>query len=287
MTPTAGTNPFGFSPASLRQVCSKLESVSCLLVPGGQTILNVRCGNGIREGTEECDCGAANGTECIHSRCCFANCTLKPNAACSNDTNSLCCNGESCSFVPAQWYKKCRPQADAQCDIAEYCDGTSGACPADRFREDGLTCTPTTPTDTVAPTYCASGLCTSRQMQCEERSQAKGHTGYLQDCGPLSGSVARSHRRVCMAKRTTVADRERWADRPTEWCGFGDRSLFLRDAEPAPSFARLHLRLAHSSTRPSGMGHGVAPGGTATTARARSPMPVCATHRESGVRDAD
>jgi len=61
------------------------------------------CGNNIVEGTEECDGGA-------------------------------CCNAD-CTFSTAV----CRASA-GDCDVAEYCSGSSADCPADAFQPDGTSC---------------------------------------------------------------------------------------------------------------------------------------------------
>ncbi len=79
------------------------------------------CGNGTREGAEQCDLGAANGTS---GSCCDAN----------------------CNFVTAGTV--CRPST-GPCDPAESCTGSSGSCPADV----NPTCTPSpTQTPTQTPT---------------------------------------------------------------------------------------------------------------------------------------
>ncbi|MBN8611849.1 MAG: hypothetical protein J0L92_14740 [Deltaproteobacteria bacterium] len=70
------------------------------------------CGDSITNGTEACDQGAANGTS---GSCCTASCTL----------------------VAAT--TTCRASAGS-CDVAEACDGTSGACPADGFLSSATVC---------------------------------------------------------------------------------------------------------------------------------------------------
>jgi hypothetical protein len=192
MNPTSGTTATAFSPGTMSQVCTRVASTgTCLQVPGGRTVLNTGvCGNGIREASEQCDCGGVNSTSCAVSRCCFGNnCTLKANAMCNNDTNSPCCDGESCSVIPAQRYRVCRPVNNPECDIAEYCDGTGPTCPADRFKPDGVTvCTSPLPLVTATNvTYCASGQCTSRQIQCYNQALASGQAGFTQDCAQFSG----------------------------------------------------------------------------------------------------
>ena len=70
------------------------------------------CGNGVVEGSESCDLGTQNG---VAGSCCTA----------------------SCTFVSAGTV--CRASV-GQCDVAEGCTGSSAACPADGFAQDGASC---------------------------------------------------------------------------------------------------------------------------------------------------
>ncbi|XP_037672979.1 disintegrin and metalloproteinase domain-containing protein 1a-like [Choloepus didactylus] len=104
------------------------------------------CGNGILEGKEECDCGY----ECDDNPCCEPTCKLKKTADCSD---GLCCF--HCSFRNTGF--TCRPAQD-ECDLPEYCNGTSNQCPADSYKQDG------TPCDRIF--YCLSGRCKNPDGQC-------------------------------------------------------------------------------------------------------------------------
>lgn len=105
MNPTASTAGVEtFSPCSKAEICEKVPILgTCLagkfitfisymyyfvkraqihvIEPGSKKVLgDERCGNGVKEIGEECDCG---GTEsCANDTCCFSNCTLKANAFC-------------------------------------------------------------------------------------------------------------------------------------------------------------------------------------------------------------
>jgi len=68
------------------------------------------CGDGIVEGTEQCDDSNTNNGDCCSSTCQY----------------------ESSSTV-------CRASSDA-CDIAETCTGSSATCPADSVRSNGYVC---------------------------------------------------------------------------------------------------------------------------------------------------
>ncbi|MDX2171448.1 MAG: hypothetical protein SF182_30565 [Deltaproteobacteria bacterium] len=74
------------------------------------------CGNGVVDSgpgfSEACDAGAGNGQP---GSCCSLNCT------------------------PASGGMPCRA-AGLQCDVTEYCDGVSGACPADGFAAPTVVC---------------------------------------------------------------------------------------------------------------------------------------------------
>ena len=110
---------------------------------GHQIIIRVEstCGDGVIDApAEECDEGANNGA--VES-CCTATCVLVPPSPCRPVPQQP-------SFPP-----------DA-CDVAEYCDGVHGACPADVLVPAGTLCRPAvgscdldaycTGTDTACPT---------------------------------------------------------------------------------------------------------------------------------------
>ncbi|XP_004714948.1 disintegrin and metalloproteinase domain-containing protein 30-like, partial [Echinops telfairi] len=107
------------------------------------------CGNKIVEGDEECDCGTKE--ECDTDKCCQPDCKLTPGANCSI---GLCCH--ECQLRPSGYI--CRYQEN-ECDLAEYCDGTSHLCPRDTYKQDGTPC--------KYKAYCFRKGCRSRLMQCQ------------------------------------------------------------------------------------------------------------------------
>ncbi|MFQ5494392.1 MAG: FG-GAP-like repeat-containing protein, partial [Phycisphaerae bacterium] len=89
------------------------------------------CGNGIREGAEQCDDGNLVAGDCCSPSCQF----------------------ESIATV-------CRAAASA-CDVAEFCDG-AGACPANVFQSAGTACGNPTATVCDNPDTCdGAGACQS------------------------------------------------------------------------------------------------------------------------------
>ncbi|NXC41470.1 ADA32 protein, partial [Penelope pileata] len=108
------------------------------------------CGNGVVERGEQCDCGSAEA--CSKDKCCNNKCRFKPGAKCST---GLCC--EECQFRAAN--SLCRPRADAQCDLPEFCSGTSASCPADLHVQDGHSCE-------FRTGYCYRGRCQSADLEC-------------------------------------------------------------------------------------------------------------------------
>uniref|UniRef100_A0A8D0GYT7 Uncharacterized protein n=1 Tax=Sphenodon punctatus TaxID=8508 RepID=A0A8D0GYT7_SPHPU len=106
------------------------------------------CGNRIVEPGEICDCGTAE--ECKKDKCCSETCTLKPGAKCST---GLCCH--NCQVINT----KCRLEADDECDISEYCNGTSGFCPPDIYVQNGHRCSKNTG-------FCYNGYCGSPDIEC-------------------------------------------------------------------------------------------------------------------------
>ncbi|KAI8338854.1 Metallo-peptidase family M12-domain-containing protein [Chlamydoabsidia padenii] len=152
MNPTSNVSAQEFSPCSVTTICNTFPSIgSCLQDPGHRTIETLQmCGNGIVEQGEECDPGSHSSSCCDATTCKFIN-----NAVC-DDVNDSCCN--QCQYQPST--HQCRP-AYTSCDIPEYCTGSSGACPPDLFTADG--------TDCGGNLKCASGQCTSRDLQCQHR----------------------------------------------------------------------------------------------------------------------
>ncbi|CAN8205804.1 unnamed protein product [Coccothraustes coccothraustes] len=109
------------------------------------------CGNRVVEPGEQCDCGTAQ--QCQKDRCCTPTCTLRPRARCAS---GLCCR--NCQF---KWRNTlCRPVADSQCDLPEFCSGSSASCPPDLYVQDGQECGRGTG-------YCYQGRCQSPDLQCK------------------------------------------------------------------------------------------------------------------------
>uniref|UniRef100_A0A8D2AW56 Disintegrin and metalloproteinase domain-containing protein 1a-like n=1 Tax=Sciurus vulgaris TaxID=55149 RepID=A0A8D2AW56_SCIVU len=105
-----------------------------------------RCGNGVVEEQEECDCGS----DCDNHPCCDTVCKLKRQAQCSDEA---CCR----NCVLRRPGSLCRPSQD-ECDLPEYCDGRSKNCPADSYKQDGTQC------DRIF--YCVGGRCKNPDIQC-------------------------------------------------------------------------------------------------------------------------
>ncbi|KAJ5905613.1 Disintegrin and metalloproteinase domain-containing protein B [Penicillium subrubescens] len=156
MNPYADPSMTTFSQCTIGNICSAIGRNSikstCLSDNRGvTTIIGSKCGNGIVETGEDCDCGGEEN--CASNACCDAKtCKFKNNAVC-DDSNDSCCT--SCQFTPANTV--CRASTNA-CDIAETCSGNSSSCPSDTYKDDGSSC--------GSGLTCASGQCTSRDYQC-------------------------------------------------------------------------------------------------------------------------
>ncbi|XP_031572100.1 uncharacterized protein LOC116306186 isoform X2 [Actinia tenebrosa] len=96
--------------------------------------INSKCGNGIREGNEECDCGTPEMCKAKDPCCMPHDCRLKPGALCS-DLHHSCC--KDCLFK--RQGTLCRP-VKTDCDVPEFCPGDSRDCPADISLQDGTPC---------------------------------------------------------------------------------------------------------------------------------------------------
>uniref|UniRef100_A0A8C1KSM2 ADAM metallopeptidase domain 9 n=1 Tax=Cyprinus carpio TaxID=7962 RepID=A0A8C1KSM2_CYPCA len=154
MAPTAGgaTKFSGCSERDFERLIQR-GGGTCLRNPPSQdNIITVpRCGNGILENGEECDCGTPE--ECKNKCCDAATCTLTKGSACA--TGSCC---ENCQINVAG--TPCRPSIN-QCDLPEFCGGTSPFCPSDFYMMDGLPCA-----NNAA--FCFEGRCQTFDYQCKQ-----------------------------------------------------------------------------------------------------------------------
>lgn len=157
MNPSTSSGITDFSPCSIGNICSALGRNSvkstCLSDNKGvTTISGQQCGNGIVEDGEDCDCGGE--AACGDNACCDpTTCKFKSGAVC-DDSNEACCSG--CQL--ASNGTVCRAST-GKCDPAETCTGASALCPADTMTPDGDSC--------GSGLKCASGQCTSRDLQCK------------------------------------------------------------------------------------------------------------------------
>lgn len=116
---------------------------------------NSRCGNGIPEPGEQCDCGTPE--ECrVRDPCCQPNdCRLKKSSQCSDAQNKCC---RKCQFSPLGTL--CRKSIGV-CDVAEVCSGKSAQCPLDDHVKDGSLCAG------MGKSFCYHGKCAaSADFQC-------------------------------------------------------------------------------------------------------------------------
>ncbi|XP_006161011.1 disintegrin and metalloproteinase domain-containing protein 29-like [Tupaia chinensis] len=115
-----------------------------------RSLTETRCGDGVVENLEQCDCGSMK--QCYTNPCCDTDCRLTSGSACDKGT---CCT--NCSYAPPGTL--CRSIQNI-CDLPEYCPGDSVSCPDDFYMQDGTPCT--------EEGYCFRGNCTDRTMQCME-----------------------------------------------------------------------------------------------------------------------
>lgn len=163
-------NPFStngithFSPCTIGNICSGIgrNSVHTQCLSDNRavnTITGEQCGNGIVEGDEQCDCGDAEA--CADDPCCDGTTCKFANGAVCDDSNEDCC--QNCQFSAAG--SVCRASTSS-CDPEETCPGGSALCPADVTAPDGQSCSISDAPEHVGALQCASGQCTSRNLQC-------------------------------------------------------------------------------------------------------------------------
>ncbi|KAI8664973.1 hypothetical protein NCS56_00931600 [Fusarium sp. Ph1] len=175
MNPSPKSDMKAFSPCTITQICSKMGQGSvdtdCLLseddVPATSNS-TAQCGNGILEEGEDCDCGGTSSCESVEDSCCDPEtCRFVEKAVC-DPLHHDCCT-DQCQ--PASRGLVCRGSNGA-CDPEELCDGNSTTCPLDVIRPDGEACEE----NRVANLACASGVCTSRDLQCQQRFSGDNDT---------------------------------------------------------------------------------------------------------------
>uniref|UniRef100_A0A8C5Z8G0 Disintegrin and metalloproteinase domain-containing protein 25-like n=1 Tax=Marmota marmota marmota TaxID=9994 RepID=A0A8C5Z8G0_MARMA len=164
-----------FSNCSYAQMWENFKYMNCMLnAPKQEDIFRgTACGNGVVEEGEECDCGSP--TLCSNHPCCSENCTLKFGAECAS---GLCC--EDCLLLPPG--KVCRENV-SECDLPEWCNGTSPECPEDVYVQDGVRC--------MDSGYCHEKRCNARDEQCRQ----------------IFGKESRSAQESCYTEMNSRGDR--------------------------------------------------------------------------------
>lgn len=145
-----------FSDCSLNYLKHSFERKMdyCLFNVPKKVFGGAKCGNGIVEEGEECDCG--NRNVCPNKCCVASKCKLAKDAFCATGD---CCDLETCKPKPKAYL--CREQIGV-CDLPEFCDGETGDCPADFFVQNGQQC----PTKKKSG-FCYEGECGDRLEQCK------------------------------------------------------------------------------------------------------------------------
>uniref|UniRef100_A0A4W2IMK5 Disintegrin and metalloproteinase domain-containing protein 20-like n=1 Tax=Bos indicus x Bos taurus TaxID=30522 RepID=A0A4W2IMK5_BOBOX len=141
-----------FSNCSYADYCNLGHRRRCLYTsPNPHTVIReTRCGNRVVEEGEECDCGSLE--TCNTDPCCQLNCTMTAGINCAF---GLCCH--NCMF--SQSGTVCRKVAN-ECDLPEWCNGTSSQCPDDVYVQDGASCT--------GGGYCYGKRCNERNEHCRQ-----------------------------------------------------------------------------------------------------------------------
>ncbi|XP_014931542.2 disintegrin and metalloproteinase domain-containing protein 32 isoform X2 [Acinonyx jubatus] len=152
--------------------------------PQMQTALRAICGNGKVERGEVCDCGTEE--QCGKSSCCnFRTCTLKSGARCGH---GLCC--KNCQIE--RQGVECRKARHHECDIAEFCNGSSPECQPDMTIHNGHVC--------KQKYVCYDGVCQDTDARCEVTfgkgsknapfacyEEIQSHADRFGNCGKIRG----------------------------------------------------------------------------------------------------
>nr|AAD48843.1 testase 3 [Mus musculus] len=168
------TNSPKFSNCSYEEMYSVVTKRSCLYDIPEALVTNLTvCGNKVVEEGEQCDCG--NSESCLQDPCCSSDCVLKPGAQCAF---GLCC--KNCQFLKTGTV--CREEKN-ECDLPEWCNGTSAECPGDVYKADGIPCS-------------GEGYC--YKMECHQRDE---------QCRKIFGNGSRSADEICYMEMNRQGDR--------------------------------------------------------------------------------
>ena len=140
-----------FSNCSASDLSMITDQLTCLLNVPTASQAGPRCGNGIVEDNEACDCGEPGF--CTNLCCNATTCQLTAGAQCAQ---GMCCNTTTCQILAGGTV--CRA-GTGECDISDVCSGSSNECPPDLFRMNGIPCA----SDTG---YCFNGTCPTHDAQC-------------------------------------------------------------------------------------------------------------------------
>ncbi|XP_042657406.1 disintegrin and metalloproteinase domain-containing protein 9 isoform X1 [Tyto alba] len=165
--------------------CSAEDFEKLTLNKGGSCLLNVPkpdetysvpyCGNRLVDAGEECDCGSPK--ECESDPCCEPGaCRLRSGAECAYGD---CC--KNCRLLPGG--TECRASSN-ECDLPEYCNGTSQFCQPDFTVQNGHPCH-------NEEAYCYNGVCQYYDAQCQD----------------IFGSKAKAAPNICFAEVNSKGDR--------------------------------------------------------------------------------
>uniref|UniRef100_A0A8C4YQY5 ADAM metallopeptidase domain 18 n=1 Tax=Gopherus evgoodei TaxID=1825980 RepID=A0A8C4YQY5_9SAUR len=121
------------------------------------------CGNKIVEEGEDCDCGTRK--DCVWDQCCQHTCKFRRDIKCISGD---CC--WKCRFVRNGTL--CRSTSEDDCDLIEYCNGSSAHCTPDFWVMDGHPCNRNT-------AYCFKGVCQTADKQCKKLFGKGNNDSYL------------------------------------------------------------------------------------------------------------
>ncbi|XP_069341155.1 disintegrin and metalloproteinase domain-containing protein 2-like [Eulemur rufifrons] len=112
------------------------------------------CGNEVVEAGEDCDCGSQESCANAPVQCCDG-------ATCKYVAGSNCDEGPCCDDCHYKGKDQiCRSAID-ECDLPEYCNGSSAVCQEDLFVQNGHPCGEN-------QWFCFDGLCSSGSKQCKD-----------------------------------------------------------------------------------------------------------------------
>ncbi|KAJ6664833.1 hypothetical protein lerEdw1_005805 [Lerista edwardsae] len=171
--------------------CSRRVYYDTIRKPGKECLFNVPvkvlrqkvCGNGVLEDDEECDCGRSEESSKNQDASADSQETKELTEADDSSISDAVMGTKFPGFKGPDFLEvgaACR-EAASECDLPEYCNGSSADCPPDVYKQDGMPC--------GSKDNCYAGKCLNLHQHCTDLfGKGKACAGGRRDPAGLRGA---------------------------------------------------------------------------------------------------